>query len=458
FAAKTLGVFFGIFAAGAIGGLTENRYGKNSGWWAALAVVSAPVLLWEIGTAYVDVFHGACFAVGAFFAATWLEKREQKSLLAFSAFFLAIALATKYTAIQSGGALGIAVAIAAGGAGLKSGLLVGVAALALASPWYIRNVMNTGNPVYPFFYSVFKGRNWSEVNAESYAREQQQDFGIGQIVENGEYRGKDPLAIPGSVVALATLPDKQINQGVPFGAVGPVVLLGLLAWPFAGLRGRGAFEKALVLCALVTLVAWFFLTQQSRYIISLIIMLAPLVGGAIALLPFRYFLMAAVAAQSFYSLFLFSRLPLSISGQDSLQTSFEFYEETTLFNDIGKSENVNVALFDEVRGYYLDVPYFWANPGHHTMLPYDSYTEPSQLIEGLKSLGITHISLTLSFLGDEERAKIEAALQNQEFNEFDGVAAFRKQIVLASREGLVAPIAYFTNANGRLRSVAFRVN
>jgi hypothetical protein len=311
--------------------------------------------------------------------------------------------------------------------------------------------------------------NWSDVNAESYAREQQQDFGIGQVYENGEYRGKNPAAAPGSVVALATLPDHRgvkpktqppppYNPGLPFAAVGPAVLLGLLAWPFAGLRGRGAFEKTLVLCALVTLVAWFFLTQQSRYIVSLILMLAPLLGGAIAALPFRHLLMAAVAAQSFYSVYLFSQLPITISGQDSLRSSFEFYEETSMLNELGKSEDVYVALYDEVRGYYLDVPYFWANPGHHTMLPKETYAEPGQLIDGLKSLGVTHISLSLTFLSGEERAKIEAGLQSQEFDDFSGVADFREQIVLASREGLIAPLSYFTNENGRLRSVVFKIN
>lgn len=457
FAAKILALFFGIFAAAAVGGITEARYGKGSGWWAALAIVSAPVLLWELGTAYIDVFHGACFAASAWLAAIWLERREQKPLLLFAAFFLAIALATKYTAIQTGGALGISLAIVGGGAGLKSALIVGIAAAVLASPWYIRNVVNTGNPVYPFFYSVFKGRNWSEANAASYTREQQQDFGIGQIGVGEQYRGKNPVAIPGAVVALATLPDKQINQGVQFGAVGPAVLLGLLWWPFAGLKGKGAFEKVLVLTALITFVSWFFLTQQSRYIIGLIVMLAPLLGGAAVALPLRRLLMSAVVIQAVYSAFLFSRMPLVISDSQSLETSFEFYQETKLLNEIGESENIFVALFDEVRGYYLDVPYFWANPGHHTMLPYDSYTEPAELVAGLSSLGVTHIVMSMSFLGEEESKEIERAYFDPAFDRFEHTAPFRKQLILAHRAGLLDTIAFFRYANNDAKSFVLRI-
>ena len=458
FAAKVLGVFFAVFAALAIGGLTEKRYGNNSGWWAGLAIVSAPVLLWEVGTAYVDVFHGASFALSAILAALWLEDRDRKPLLMFAAFFMAISLATKYTAIQSGGALGIAMAIVGMGVGLKGALLVGAVGLLLASPWYIRNIVNTGNPVYPFFYSVFKGRNWSEANAASYTREQQQDFGIGQVYDNGEYNGKNVVAIPGSVAALATLPDKQINQGAPFGAVGPVVLLGLLWWPFSGLKGRPVFEKVLVTTALITLVTWFFLTQQSRYIISLIIMAAPLVGGAIAKLQLRPLLMLAVSLQAFYSLFLFSRMPLVISGPESLANSFEFYQETQLLNEIGKSEQMYVALYDEVRGYYLDVPYFWANPGHHTMLPYDTYTEPSQLIEGLRSLGVTHIVLSMGFLGEDESKEMEAAFFDPTYDDFRHTEEFRKQIILANREELVQEVAFFRYGNNDLKSLVFKID
>lgn len=39
--------------------------------------------------------------------------------------------------------------------------LVSAAAVAVASPWFIRNAVNTGNPTYPLLYSVFGSSNWS---------------------------------------------------------------------------------------------------------------------------------------------------------------------------------------------------------------------------------------------------------------------------------------------------------
>jgi len=42
----------------------------------------------------------------------------------------------------------------------EAALFLGIAVLC-ASPWYIRTWINTGNPVYPFAYSIFGGRFWN---------------------------------------------------------------------------------------------------------------------------------------------------------------------------------------------------------------------------------------------------------------------------------------------------------
>lgn len=456
FGAKIIGIFVAVFAALAIGGITEHRYGKHSGWWAAIAVVAVPVVLWEVGTAYIDVIHGAAFAVSALLAALWMEDRSEKRFLVISALFMGMALATKYTALQSGFALGVA--MLAVGAGMRVALLslkgaaiVGLVGLALASPWYIRNIVNTGNPVYPFFYSFFGGSNWSEAHAAPY-RAEQQGFGIGQTE-----LGKDPTMLPGSVVALALRPDLQINVGTQFGAVGPLLLIGLLWWPFAGLKGGRVFEKVLIVTALITLVTWFFLTQQSRYIISLVMMCAPLLGGAIARLPLGGLPAGAIALQAVFTGYLFTTLPLSIPNrEEALRAGFQFYPETERLNEIGKSVNIYVALYDEVRGYYLDVPYFWANPGHHTLLPYGSYEAPEDLINGLKSLGVTHVSMSLN-LPDEQAVELVTAYFDPNFTDFEYSEKFRIQVIRAYHEGLLDALEVFRRPNRSVRSFLFKI-
>ncbi|MCX8037181.1 MAG: hypothetical protein N3D11_09095 [Candidatus Sumerlaeia bacterium] len=50
----------------------------------------------------------------------------------------------------------------------RSCIFIGCVALALASPWMIKNVLFTGNPVYPLAWGVFGGGEWSRENAQFY--------------------------------------------------------------------------------------------------------------------------------------------------------------------------------------------------------------------------------------------------------------------------------------------------
>ncbi len=56
-------------------------------------------------------------------------------------------------------------------------LLMGVALL-VCSPWLVKSYIYTGNPVYPFFYSVFSGKDWTGELARGYST-LQANFGLG---------------------------------------------------------------------------------------------------------------------------------------------------------------------------------------------------------------------------------------------------------------------------------------
>ena len=55
-----------------------------------------------------------------------------------------------------------------------------------------------------------------------------------------------------------------------------------------------------------------------------------------------------------------------------------------------------LALYDEVFGYFLDVPYMWANPPHSLVIPYDTLNDGKSYAEALKQLGFTHIYISTS--------------------------------------------------------------
>ncbi len=52
-------------------------------------------------------------------------------------------------------------------------------ALLLGGGWYVRNFVQTGNPVYPFAYSIFGGNNWDAQMAAQYETDQRA-YGFGR--------------------------------------------------------------------------------------------------------------------------------------------------------------------------------------------------------------------------------------------------------------------------------------
>jgi hypothetical protein len=89
------------------------------------------------------------------------------------------------------------------------------------------------------------------------------------------------------------------------------------------------------------------------------------------------------------------RLP----AEDYMKRSVGFFEPSRYLNEVAKGGRV--ALYDEVFGYLLDVPYFWANPGHTTELGYERMTSGADLWKALRDKGITHVYVNLRPAGTD---------------------------------------------------------
>jgi len=410
--AKAFSVAVFVLGILVVFGLARRRYGENCGWIAALAFVGVPAILWESGTAYIDVAHGLVAGLGIVYAAELIEGKPAALRMALC---LALACASKYTGLQT--VFACAVVLLVGCAmnrklseAAKAVGLTALASLIIAGPWYLRNVVNTGNPVYPFFYGVFHGKNWDDFSAKIYA-EEQKTFGAGS----------SPSDIGAATLGLAYQPGRYTNpsptggNGFPTGALGFVVVGTWLAWLFSGKMGR--FEKSVLAATGISLLMWFVLSQQSRYLITLAVPACVLAGGALERLKVGPIVAVLTGVQALYSLYvgkffhLDPKLPVvvgKVSEEDYLKANVPFYEAALAINQIVPKDG-KVALYDEVFGYFLDLPYFWANPGHSTLIPYDRIQNGLQLSEELKKLGFTHVYMNMgigiAFPSPEAREK-----------------------------------------------------
>lgn len=465
YAAKMLTILFLALAALVVAAIAGARYGKAAAAWAAAVTVSSPVLLWEAGTAYVDIAHGlwTALAVLAFASAYACDgDADAKPWLVLGGWAMGFALASKYVALPTAGILLVALLWLAARRRALAKLIAAVILLAtlIALPWYARNSINTGNPFYPFLYSVFDGRNWSTENAAAFRAEQSQ-FGIG--VQPGG--AVNPAAFGGAITGLALQPHRQTNRRSPFGATGAVFLLAPLLWAFSGSCRR--FEHTLLLVLLLSLLAWFFMTQQSRYLAGPVMVSAVLAGGVMTL-SYRVLIGTAIALQVAWCFILFgffnreelaSQVAVAtgnLTREEYLSSRFDFWPGVQAINSL--EEGSKVALYDEVRGFYLRRDYFWANPQHSTMVAYETLSSGADLVERLRALGATHVYIHLSpvILGVERANRLSLALADPT-KPIEDEERFRRLLIEAVRNGDLHLVSTQMTGSGRIAGYLYRI-
>lgn len=424
----------------AIAGVASRLSAERAGVVPALSAAvfaTLPPVVWEAGTAYVDL--GTSLGVLLAFVATaqWWNAPQSERLrwLAVCGVFCGTALATK---ILGGVALAFALLVVGYRAlrdrrvharGLAA--LVGLATL-VCGPWYVRSWVYTGNPVYPYAYRLFGGADWDENCARSY-RADQLTYGFGKVAEQarrGGYRptsfsDRDAPSSPPGPIALVV--NRLFAHGGPRPLVGlpllPLFLTfdGPVFWesPMAtGIIGPLllAFLPALVICrplapwvvlalafAVFGTVLWWFTTQLTRYLLPVLAVLAlpcglaagALIGtrGHVATLA-RLVLGVGLGAQVACSLVMW--IPQvgpaigTVRREEAIRAGFDQWDLYQVANaELGTRDRI--ALYGEPRGYYLDVPYMWADYGHHTLFGYDSMTSPDDLVRAWHRHGVTAV-------------------------------------------------------------------
>ena len=197
--------------------LSARRY---LGWAPAAAavafVVTTPTMLWESGTAYIDVALALHTAIACYSLARYAEQGDLAwSVLA--ALHFGGAAATKHLGVIVtivALTLYVFVMVRSGvrlGPAIRRALLIGAAAAVVPLPWYLRSFIASGNPVFPDLFSVFGAsppERWDAVTERGLAGFKAR-FGYGR-----------------SLVDLIRLPWDVTVHGARFGgSLGPLFLM-----------------------------------------------------------------------------------------------------------------------------------------------------------------------------------------------------------------------------------------
>lgn len=407
--AKMMHFWTGVLLVVAVVVLARRHLSAKAAPMAAIAIAGMPIVLWEATTAYIDLATALYTVLSVYLLLNYLDSSDRKWLIGCG-IAAGLAASTKMTGLALIPMLVVwllADRLAARRLDWKPALLLGVVSALVSAPWYVKSIVYTGNPVYPFFHSIFGGRDWTAQLAANYAMLQKQ-FGMGDGFASF-------LMLP---YELTFRSDAFYDRPGLF--VGPLLLV---AVPFLAL-GRYASRKlsGLLFFFLAQLVVWFSLTQQSRYLIPAFAVLALIVSeiahqdGRFAIA--RRVLMGALVLTAIFG--ALTMLPIVLDtapvvfGAETrshyLSRTLDVYDAQRFVSSL--PSKTRVALFGDTRGYYLNTGFVWADPGHN-MLFTREYASVDDFVSHLKSVGVTHALINFNFLAPPEQAAGAAKLLYQ---------------------------------------------
>jgi hypothetical protein len=130
------------------------------GLWAGALLLSYPLVVWLGTVAYIDMLLVLFLTAAMYAFLVWREETDTK-WLALSALFAGLAAGTKYSALVPVACLGgLSFFFGLRERRTRLPLLFGSLTLLVMAPWYLRNYVYTGNPVWPFLSPVFGYGFW----------------------------------------------------------------------------------------------------------------------------------------------------------------------------------------------------------------------------------------------------------------------------------------------------------
>lgn len=268
---------------------------------------------------------------------------------------------------------------------LSAGLVL-LMALAVFSPWMIRSLLLTGDPVFPSGHFLFGAGNIS-------------DEDIAVINSIWSYRAPEAAGIAG----FLTMP---FREAVSSGGTASLLLL-LVPLPFLLIKRKEGFS-AVAIALLFFYVVWWFLAPHPRYFVPAVPLILLIGARGAAALPdkkaFRTVFAAVIAI-----VFAINFIPVCQSLYETLRP-FEFYKSgfdrpayeqrlTTspfaAFNFLNEQtpKNSKILLIGESRGYNLRRSYHASSPyERQLMIDYlEQYKTAPALRSELKKAGYEYI-------------------------------------------------------------------
>lgn len=260
----------------------------------------------------------------------------------------------------------------------------------VASPWYIKTWILTGNPFFPVAYSIFGGKYWNATVDAILSHSTTSDvFRLGRGL-------LDYVFSPWRI----TMDGALINAGA--NGYGPIFLT-FLPFLFIGKTLHRRVVRYGLIYATGFYTFLFFSYQYGRWFLSFMPWLSIAIACVIWELIsfgklFRYVTAVAVSAILSFHLGIniiynkkFLPVVLGLENRDEFLRRNTWYYQAYEFINHHLPPNSKVLLWTWYVPYYLDRDYVIGLPTRQAFINYERFTTVSELLDRLKGLGITHI-------------------------------------------------------------------
>jgi hypothetical protein len=238
-------LLLGVGAIVAVGHAGYRLGGRTLALLATLVFAAQPFALWLLTSTFSEP-GGAFFGALALANVAHMAKTRRLDAAVLAGLFTGALASVKYVALAAAGVLGATVLAAAAASRRVPGhrlAVFSIAATLVVAPWFAKNVVLTGDPLYPYF-------GWPNEEARVENVTTFENFG----------RGRSP-------VDLVLLPVRLLADGESFNRAEYLSPLFLLFAPLALLDARARRVSLLVLAAVAVFVlAWFATAQDARYL------------------------------------------------------------------------------------------------------------------------------------------------------------------------------------------------
>lgn len=258
-------------------------------------------------------------------------------------------------------------------------------AIIFGGVWYLKNLLWTGNPVYPFLYNLFGGRDWN-----AYSNNSIMNF----YGESGA--GKNIFKF---VLALWNITQNGEKFDIGY-ALGPIFLsflpISILFWK------RLNFCKILVLFSFIYFILWFTTVQITRLLFPILPLLSIIaafvilelinIGGIIkktTIIIFSLFIIFSLTVSIVFNSQFIPVVFKKLSRDEFLSKKVNLYDDFKYMNK-NLPKNSKILIFGSGQ-YYLDRNWIPASPFHQGLINYMEYNNEEEFLTRLKELGVTHI-------------------------------------------------------------------